>query len=181
MVDRARFLATQAREPFPHYEHSVIGYNYRLSNLLAAVGRAQLRGLDSRIERRKMINGFYRDALCELPGIAFMPVAPYGEPNWWLTCILVDPAQFGSDREAIRLALEAADIESRPTWKPLHLQPVFAGVPTVGGTVCAAVFDRGLCLPSGSALGESELERIVEVVRSTRARKHRGRSSATAR
>ncbi len=98
-----------------------------------------------------------------------MPVAPYGEPNWWLTCILVDPAQFGADREQIRLALEAADIESRPTWKPFHLQPVFAGVPTVGGTVCAAVFDRGLCLPSGSALAEGDLERIVEVDRLDRA------------
>jgi dTDP-4-amino-4,6-dideoxygalactose transaminase len=167
LVDRARFLATQAREPFPHYEHSVLGYNYRLSNLLAAVGRAQLRGLESRVERRKRINGFYRDALCDLPGIEFMPVAPYGEPNWWLTCITVDPAQFGADREEIRLALEAVDIESRPTWKPLHLQPVFAGVPTVGGAVCAGVFDHGLCLPSGSALTEGQLERIVEVVRST--------------
>ena len=167
LVDRARFLAGQAREPFSHYEHSVIGYNYRLSNLLAALGRAQLRGLESRVERRKRINAFYRDALCELPGIEFMPVAPYGEPNWWLTCILVDPAQFGADREQIRLTLEASDIESRPTWKPLHLQPVFAGVPTVGGTVCAAVFDRGLCLPSGSALAEGDLERIVEAIGST--------------
>ena len=167
LVERARHLATQARDPFPHYEHSVLGYNYRLSNLLAAVGRAQLRGLESRIERRKKINSFYQGALRELPGIEFMPIASYGEPNWWLTCILVDPAQFGADREDIRLALEAVDIESRPTWKPLHLQPVFAGVPTIGGTVCAAVFDRGLCLPSGSALAESELERIVEVIRST--------------
>ena len=167
LVDRARFLATQAREPFPHYEHSVIGYNYRLSNLLAAVGRAQLRGLESRIERRKKINSFYQGALRELPGIEFMPVAPYGEPNWWLTCIVVDPAQFGADREGIRLALEAADIEARPTWKPLHLQPVFTGAPTIGGTVCAGVFERGLCLPSGSALAESELERIVEIIRST--------------
>ncbi len=167
LVERARFLAGQAREPFSHYEHSVIGYNYRLSNLLAALGRAQLRGLESRVERRKRINAFYRDALCELPGIEFMPVAPYGEPNWWLTCILVDPAQFGADREQIRLTLEASDIESRPTWKPLHLQPVFAGVPTVGGTVSAAVFDRGLCLPSGSALAEGDLERIVEAIGST--------------
>jgi len=167
LINRARHLATQARDPFPHYEHSVIGYNYRLSNLLAAVGRAQLRGLESRIERRKKINSFYQAALRDFPGIEFMPIADYGEPNWWLTCILVDPAQFGADREEIRLALEAADIESRPTWKPLHLQPVFAGVPTVGGTVCAGVFDSGLCLPSGSALGEGELERIVEVISST--------------
>jgi dTDP-4-amino-4,6-dideoxygalactose transaminase len=164
LIDRARHLATQARDPFPHYEHSVIGYNYRLSNLLAAVGRAQLRGLESRIERRKKINTFYQGALGELPGIEFMPIASYGEPNWWLTCILVDPAEFGADREQIRLALESVDIESRPTWKPLHLQPVFAGVPTVGGAASARVFDRGLCLPTGSALSASELEQVVDTV-----------------
>ena len=130
-------LATQAREPFPHYEHVELGFNYRLSNLLAALGRAQLRGLDRRIDRRRSIQARYRAALGDLPGITFMPVAAYGEPNWWLTCILVDPEAFGADREEIRLALEAADIESRPTWKPLHLQPVFAGAPTVGGVGCA--------------------------------------------
>ncbi len=137
LIDRARFLATQARDPFPHYEHSVLGYNYRLSNLLAALGRAQLGGLDSRIERRRRINESYRSAFEGVAGIQLMPIADYGEPNWWLTCILVDPAEFGADREQIRLALESVDIESRPTWKPLHLQPVFAGVPTVGGAACA--------------------------------------------
>ncbi|HUD16045.1 MAG TPA: aminotransferase class I/II-fold pyridoxal phosphate-dependent enzyme [Acidimicrobiales bacterium] len=166
LVDRARYLATQAREPFPHYEHTVIGYNYRLSNLLAALGRAQLRGLDSRIERRRKINQWYRDALGDVPGIEFMPIAEYGEPNWWLTCVLVDPEGFGADREQIRLALESVDIESRPTWKPLHLQPVFAGLPVIGGSACAAVFDHGLCLPSGSALTEGELGRVVESIRS---------------
>ncbi len=164
LIDEARFLATQARDPFPHYEHSVIGYNYRLSNLLAALGRAQLQGLDSRIERRKKINGTYRAALCALPGIELMPVADYGEPNWWLTCILVDPALFGADREEIRLALEAVDVESRPTWKPLHLQPVFADTPTVGGAVCAQIFERGLCLPTGSALTESEQALVIETI-----------------
>ena len=166
LVDRARYLATQAREPFPHYEHTVIGYNYRLSNLLAALGRAQLRGLDSRIERRRKINRAYRDALGDVPGIEFMPIAEYGEPNWWLTCILVDPEEFGADREQIRLALESVDIEARPTWKPLHLQPVFAGVPIIGGPACATVFDHGLCLPTGSALTEGELGRVVETIRS---------------
>jgi dTDP-4-amino-4,6-dideoxygalactose transaminase len=164
LIDEARFLATQARDPFPHYEHSVIGYNYRLSNLLAALGRAQLQGLDSRIERRKKINSTYRAALCALPGIELMPVADYGEPNWWLTCILVDPALFGADREEIRLALEAVDVESRPTWKPLHLQPVFADTPTVGGAVCAQIFERGLCLPTGSALTESEQALVIETI-----------------
>jgi dTDP-4-amino-4,6-dideoxygalactose transaminase len=164
LIDRARFLATQARDPFPHYEHSVLGYNYRLSNLLAALGRAQLRGLDSRIERRHRINESYRSAFDGVPGIRLMPIAEYGEPNWWLTCILVDPAEFGADREQIRLALESVDIESRPTWKPLHLQPVFAGVPTVGGAASARIFDRGLCLPTGSALSASELEQVVDTV-----------------
>jgi dTDP-4-amino-4,6-dideoxygalactose transaminase len=166
LVERARYLATQAREPFPHYEHSEIGFNYRLSNLLAALGRAQLRGLDSHILRRAAINRSYREALGATPGISFMPVADYGTPNWWLTCILVDPEDFGADRERIRLALEAEDIESRPTWKPLHLQPVFAGATTVSGDVCASIFERGLCLPTGSGLSEDDLARVVEVVRS---------------
>jgi dTDP-4-amino-4,6-dideoxygalactose transaminase len=172
LVDRARHLATQARDPFPHYEHSVVGYNYRISNLLAALGRAQLGGLDSRIERRRTINDRYRRALAAVPGIEFMPIADYGEPNWWLTCILVDPEEFGADREQIRLALESEDIESRPTWKPLHLQPVFEGVPIVGGTACATIFDRGLCLPTGSALAENELLRVVDKIRAVPGRSH---------
>jgi dTDP-4-amino-4,6-dideoxygalactose transaminase len=166
LIDRARYLATQARDPFPHYEHSVIGYNYRLSNLLAALGRGQLLGLDSRIRRRRAIDAAYRTALADVAGIEFMPVADYGEPNWWLTCITVDPGAFGADREQIRMALEAEDIEARPTWKPLHLQPVFAGAPTVGGSACAAVFDRGLCLPTGSALAPDDQARVVETLRS---------------
>jgi len=163
-ADRARFLATQARDPFPHYEHSEIGYNYRLSNLLAALGRAQLRGLESRIDRRHRINDAYRAAFGGVPGISFPPVAEYGTPNYWLTCVLVDPDRFGSDREAVRLALAAEDIEARPTWKPLHLQPVFAEASRVGGAVCAGIFERGLCLPSGSALTDAELGRIVDIV-----------------
>ncbi len=163
-ADRARYLATQAREPFPHYEHTTLGFNYRLSNLLAALGRAQLRGLDSRIDRRRRINEDYRRRLEGVPGIEFMPRADYGEPNHWLTCVTVDPEQFGTDRETIRLALEADDIESRPTWKPLHLQPLFSGRRVIGGPVCADVFHRGLCLPSGSALTDDELARITDIV-----------------
>jgi len=162
---RARYLATQAREPFPHYEHTTIGYNYRLSNLLAALGRAQLAGLDSRITRRRAIDARYRAALGDVDGIAFFPLAPYGEPNHWLTCVTIDPDRTGVDREAVRLALEAEDIESRPTWKPLHLQPVFAGNATVGGAVCAGIFAHGLCLPTGSALSEEDQDRVVGVVR----------------
>ncbi len=164
LAGRARHLATQARDPAPHYEHSTIGFNYRLSNLLAALGRAQLRGLQSRIDRRRRIQASYRAGLADLPGITFMPVADYGEPNYWLTCIQVDPGASGTDREAIRLALEADDIESRPTWKPLHLQPVFAEAPVVGGPVAAGIFERGLCLPTGSALTDAELARIVGIV-----------------
>ncbi|HEY4928972.1 MAG TPA: aminotransferase class I/II-fold pyridoxal phosphate-dependent enzyme [Acidimicrobiales bacterium] len=164
-AERARYLATQAREPGPHYEHVTLGYNYRLSNLLAALGRAQLAGLDSRISRRRRINGRYREALGDLPGVGFLPVATYGEPNYWLTCITVDPEVAGTDRETIRLALEGHDIESRPTWKPLHLQPVFADNEVLGGAACARIFAHGLCLPTGSALADDDLDRVVEVVR----------------
>jgi dTDP-4-amino-4,6-dideoxygalactose transaminase len=164
LVDRARHLSTQAREPVVHYEHLAVGFNYRLSNLLAAVGRGQLRGLDERVTRRRAINEHYRAALSHLPGIAFMPVASYGHPNYWLSCILVDSDIFGAGGEDIRLALEALDIESRPTWKPLHLQPVYADAPTVGGAVAASIFERGLCLPSGSRMSAADLDRVTETI-----------------
>jgi dTDP-4-amino-4,6-dideoxygalactose transaminase len=164
LIDRARYLSTQAREPVVHYEHVAIGFNYRMSNLLAALGRGQLGGLDERIARRRAINLRYREALADVAGISFMPVADYGEPNWWLTCILVEPDLFGATHADIRLALEALDIESRPTWKPLHLQPVYAGAPTVGGAAAASIYDRGLCLPTGSRLAISDQERIVETI-----------------
>jgi pyridoxal phosphate-dependent aminotransferase EpsN len=163
-IDRARFLATQARDPAPHYEHSQLGYNYRLSNLLAAVGRGQLRVLEDRVRRRREINTVYRARLGALPGISFMPAAGYGASNCWLTCITVDPELFGSTREEIRTALERHDIESRPVWKPMHLQPVFSAYRRRGGEVAARLFDRGLCLPSGSSLAPDDLERILEVV-----------------
>ncbi len=167
LAHRARYLATQARDPAPHYQHSVLGFNYRLSNLLAAVGRAQLGRLDHHLSRRRHINDVYRQALSGLPGVEFMPIADYGQSNHWLTCLTIDPDRFGADREAIRLALEDVDIESRPTWKPLHLQPVFSHAPRVGGSVCADIFERGLCLPSGSALTDGDLERVIEVVTAT--------------
>ncbi len=163
-AERARHLATQAREPFSHFEHTTVGYNYRLSNLLAALGRAQLRGLDGRIQRRKRIDAAYMDGLAGLPGITPMPRTATGTSNYWLTCILVDPEAFGADRGRIQAALEAADIESRPTWKPLHLQPAFSGTMLVGPGHCASVFDRGLCLPTGSALSPSDQSRIIEII-----------------
>ncbi|MGQ9590934.1 MAG: DegT/DnrJ/EryC1/StrS family aminotransferase, partial [Planctomycetota bacterium] len=165
-IDRARYLAAQARDPAPHYEHSAIGYNYRLSNLLAAVGRGQLRALEDRIERRRAIRRFYEERLGRLPGIGFLPEAPYGRSNSWLTAITVDPEEFGATREDIRLALEAENIESRPVWKPLHLQRAFAGCRAVGGRIAERLFERGLCLPSGSALSDADLERIVDRIAS---------------
>jgi pyridoxal phosphate-dependent aminotransferase EpsN len=164
-IAHARKLSTQAREPAPHYEHTEIGFNYRLSNLLAAVGRAQLEVLPDRVAARRRINERYRELLADVPGISFMPEAPYGRPNCWLTCLVVDPAGFGADRETIRLALEAEDIESRPLWKPMHLQPVYRGAAMYGGDVSSRLFEQGLCLPSGSALTEADQERIVETVR----------------
>jgi pyridoxal phosphate-dependent aminotransferase EpsN len=160
-IEKARFMATQARDPAPHYQHSEIGFNYRLSNLLAAVGRGQLRVLDQRVARRREINDKYRKLLAQVPGVEFMPEASYGKANCWLTCILVDPRAFGADREAIRLHLEAANIEARPVWKPMHLQPVFAQCRAIGGAVAADIFERGLCLPSGSNMTDEELGRVV--------------------
>jgi pyridoxal phosphate-dependent aminotransferase EpsN len=165
-IARARKLAAQAREPVPHYEHRELGYNYRLSNLLAAVGRGQLRALDERVAARRRIFERYRAALADLPGIDFMPEAAGGRSNRWLTCITVDRDAFGAGPEAIRRALEADDVEARPLWKPMHLQPVFAGCAVRGGAVAEGIYERGLCLPSGSALSDDDLARIVATIRS---------------
>jgi len=167
LIERARFLATQARDPAPHYQHSAVGFNYRMSNVLAGIGRAQLRALPERIAARRRNFESYRTALGALPGIEFMPLAPYGSGNCWLTCITIDPARFGASREDVRLALEAHDIESRPVWKPLHLQPVFAGSRVRGGGFAESVFDRGLCLPSGSSLSAADLDRICGLILSS--------------
>jgi dTDP-4-amino-4,6-dideoxygalactose transaminase len=164
VIDRARHLSTQARDPAPHYQHSDVGYNYRLSNLLAAVGRGQLKSLPEKLQRRRAVNESYRRQLGSCPGIAFMPEASYGRSNCWLTCITVDPAAFGASREEIRLALEASNIESRPLWKPMHLQPVFSSCATRGGAVSETLFDNGLCLPSGSSLSIEEQDRIIDIV-----------------
>jgi dTDP-4-amino-4,6-dideoxygalactose transaminase len=167
-VARARFLATQAKDPAPHFEHSVVGFNYRMSNLLAAVGRGQLRVLDQRVQRKREINARYRRGLADLPGIAFMPEADYGRANCWLTCITVDPLSFGASREQIRLRLEAFNIESRPVWKPMHLQPVFAGKHRfVGPRVADRLFEDGLCLPCGTAMTDDQQDQVVELIRST--------------
>ena len=161
LMAQARKLATQAREDAPHYEHAEVGYNYRMSNVLAGIGRGQLRVLAERVAAHRQNFAFYQEALGHLPGITFMPEAPWGRHSRWLTCLTIDPAQFGADREAVRLALEAANIEARPVWKPMHMQPVYAGYEAVGGGVSAGVFAQGLCLPSGSGLSLADLGRIV--------------------
>ncbi len=164
IAERARHLATQARDPAPHYEHSEIGFNYRMSNLLAAVGRGQLTLLASKVERRRAIRRAYQHALERYPGIAFLAEADYGRSNAWLTCITVDPHRLRASRDDIRLHLEARDIESRPVWKPMHLQPVFRGCRVRGGQVSAELFERGLCLPSGSGLSAAEQALVIEAI-----------------
>ena len=165
LVAKARFLATQAREKAAHYEHREVGFNYRMSNLLAAVGRGQLRVLSERVAARRRNFALYHEALGGLPGVTFMPEAAYGTGNRWLSCVGFDPAVFGATREDVRLALEAEDIEARPLWKPMHLQPVFASCRRVGGGVSAALFENGLCLPSGSSLTDDDRARVLRVVR----------------
>jgi pyridoxal phosphate-dependent aminotransferase EpsN len=164
LIERARFLAMQARDPAPHYQHSTIGFNYRMSNVLAAIGRGQLRVLSERIASRRRNFEYYKAVLSTAPGIVFMPLASYGEANYWLTCITIDPKKFGAIGEDIRFALANHNIEARPIWKPLHLQPVFAHSRVRGGSVAETLFACGLCLPSGSNLTEAELDRVCTVV-----------------
>ncbi len=165
LIAHARKLATQARDPAPHYEHSEIGYNYCLSNVLAGIGRGQLRVLDERVRRKREIFERYRRALGDLPGIVFMPEAPWGLHNRWLTVTTIDPDEFGATREDVRLALEAENIESRPLWKPMHLQPVYRDCEVVGGAVAEELFEKGLCLPSGTAMSAGGQQRVIEVIR----------------
>ena len=181
-IDKIRFLSQQARDDAPHYEHSQIGFNYRMSNILAAIGRGQLRVLDERVREKRQIFTKYKAALQDIDGIEFMPEAPFGKSNRWLTVILISPEKFGTDRETVRVALEAENIEARPIWKPMHLQPVFqceaqhsmfkaqsgsikrVNARVVGGTVAEDLFKRGLCLPSGTAMTDEDIQRVVSVV-----------------
>jgi pyridoxal phosphate-dependent aminotransferase EpsN len=164
-IDRARYLATQAREPVAHYEHKAIGYNYRMSNVLAGLGNSQLADLDRRIAARRAHYEAYRAALGDLPGIEFMPIAEPNAANYWLTCLTIDPNASGSSRNTLIAALEAADIEARPLWKPLHLQPVFKDKKYFGGNVAAKLFDYGLCLPSGSGMRNSERQLVIDTIK----------------
>jgi len=164
-IDRARFLATQAREPVAHYEHRELGYNYRLSNVLAGLGLSQLDDLSRRIAAKRAHFEAYRAALGELPGVRFMPIEYPDAANYWLTCMTIDPVDGGSSRDAVIAALEAADVEARPLWKPLHMQPVFQDCASIGGECAEGLFATGLCLPSGSALSEADRSKVIEGVR----------------
>jgi dTDP-4-amino-4,6-dideoxygalactose transaminase len=169
IVERARYLSTQARVAAPHYEHTELGFNYRMSNLLAAVGRGQLRSLETKVSRRRAINARYRELLADASGIGFMPNAPHGEPTNWLTVVTVDAREFGATPTQIREHLETLDIEARPAWKPMHMQPAFSGCQVVGGAVAERIFSSGLCLPSGSAMTDADVERVTRAVLETRA------------
>jgi len=164
-ISRARQLAAQARLPAAHYEHVELGYNYRLSNLLAALGRAQLEVLADRVASRRSINAEYRARLDDVPGLSFMPIAGYGEPSHWLTVVQLDPDHARCTPEDLRLRLEAANVEARPGWKPLHLQPLFAGAPIRGGAISEQIFDRALCLPSGSAMTPEQMDKVITLAR----------------
>lgn len=162
-ADRARFLATQARDPAPHYEHSTFGYNYRLSNICAAIGLGQMEVLDDRVARRRAIFSRYRAELSK-PGLAFMPEPIGFRSSRWLSTLTIDPAITGVTREEVRLALLAKQIESRPLWKPMHLQPLYAGTDYVGTGIDERLFANGLCLPSGSDMSDEQQDEVIALV-----------------
>lgn len=167
LIKQARFLATQARDHAPHYQHSQIGYNYRMSNIAAGIGRGQMEVLPERVAQRRKNFAFYQQAFADIPAISFQPELENTLSNRWLTCLVVDETKAnGVTRETIRLALTEQNIEARPLWKPMHLQPVFAHYPYYGMRhVAEDLFNRGVCLPSGSNLSENDLTRIAEIVR----------------
>lgn len=169
-ADRARFLATQARDPAPYYEHSQLGYNYRLSNLLAALGRSQLADLDRRVALRRAHRSAYRKGIGDLPGVDLMPEIEGGQSTFWLTALTVDPALAGQQATGIIELLEGHDIEARPVWKPMHLQPLYRDCRVIGGQVAEGLFRNGVCLPSGSSLDVRSRERVIEIVRDSFAR-----------
>ena len=169
VASRVRQLASQAREPVPHYEHARIGYNYRLSNVLAGIGRGQLRVIEDRVAARRAVFERYARALGDLPGLTFMPECTFdsaeSRANRWLTVLTIDHHRFGADAESVRVALEAEQIEARSVWKPMHQQPIFRRSDSIGGNVSDELFAIGLCLPSGSSLTLDEQARVIEVVR----------------
>jgi pyridoxal phosphate-dependent aminotransferase EpsN len=165
LVDQARFWSQQARDPGIAYEHSELGYNYRMSNVLAGIGRGQLEVLELRVQQRRSIAFRYRDAFAGLPGISLMPQAAYGLHTNWLSCFLIEEQQFGCSRDRLIRVLDAANIESRPVWKPMHLQPLYAGCARYGGEVAEDLFHRGICLPSSSSLSLEDQRYVIDQVR----------------
>ncbi len=165
LVARARHLASQAKDHAPHYQHSTTGHAYGMSSILAAVGLAQVAVLADRVTARRAVFARYVAGLADLPGIGFMPEADWGRATRWLSAIRIDPARFGADREAVRLALDAIGAESRPVWKPLPDQPVFRDAPSAGGAVAGRLFDEGLCLPSGTGMTPAEQDRVIAAIR----------------
>jgi dTDP-4-amino-4,6-dideoxygalactose transaminase len=171
LADEIRYLATQARDHVPHYEHRAVRYNYRLSNLLAELGRGQLLSLAERVKRRRDNYFFYQAELGVLPGISMMPHADYGEPNCWLSCMLINREEFGIGPPEVRQHLDRQDIEAQPAWKPMHLQPIYRGARMLSGAVCEDIYRRGLCLLSGSSLSDADRERVVAAVSGVPGRK----------
>jgi pyridoxal phosphate-dependent aminotransferase EpsN len=174
LVDKARSWATQARNPGIAYEHSELGYNYGMSNVLAGIGRGQLEVLDLRVEQRRAIAFRYREAFADLPGISPMPQAPHSVSTNWLSCFLIDGRKFGCSRDTLIRRLDAANIESRPVWKPMHLQRLFADCECCGGQVAEALYQGGICLPSSSSLSAEDQMRVINCVRAA------GRAGTTA-
>jgi dTDP-4-amino-4,6-dideoxygalactose transaminase len=164
LVARARHLASQARMPGPGYEHDALGYNYRLSNLLAAVGRGQLQHIEDRVAARRANFDSYRNRLSQVTGLSFLDEPEKDRGTHWLSVVLIDPVAFGATPTEVQVGLKAQDIESRPLWKPLHMQPVYRDARMIGGGVCEKLFNTGLCLPSGSSLKEDDRSRVMEVV-----------------
>jgi pyridoxal phosphate-dependent aminotransferase EpsN len=162
---KARFWATQARDAGLAYEHSEMGYNYRMSNVLAGIGLGQFRVLDLRIQQRRAVAFRYRDGFADLPGISLMPQAAYGVHTNWLSCFLIDEEEFGCSRDELIQRLDENGVESRPVWKPMHLQPLYARSECYGGAVASDLFRRGICLPSSSSLSREEQIYVIDQVR----------------
>ncbi|HEY4087524.1 MAG TPA: aminotransferase class I/II-fold pyridoxal phosphate-dependent enzyme [Bryobacteraceae bacterium] len=164
-IRRARYWSTQARDNAIWYEHTEMGYNYRMSNVLAGIGRGQLQVLPTRVEQRRAIAFRYRDAFADIPGLTFMPQSPHGVVTNWLSCFLVDSMKLALSRDELIAALDADDIETRPVWKPMHLQPLYRHAESIGGEIAADLFNRGICLPSSSSLSIEDQTRVIESVR----------------
>ncbi|MGB4386112.1 MAG: aminotransferase class I/II-fold pyridoxal phosphate-dependent enzyme [Caldicoprobacterales bacterium] len=161
-IDKVRFWSTQSRDPARHYQHSELGYNYRMSNIIAGIGRGQLKVLDKRIQKKKYIFEYYKRELEQLDGVKMMPINEWNEPNYWLSCLTLHGKVKPID---IIEALEADNIESRPIWKPMHMQPFYKDCDYIGGDVSNKIFENGICLPSDTKMTDRDLERVIESIR----------------